>query len=179
MKGMPKSAPPLDCPDTNLCLGVSPGAGAAQALDVEEGAEALSMTITDPDAKTEVGTMCGSCGTDDSTIKDASPDIQSPLLDFSDLSNHLGTGLDGPNGSYTTIVDPSAHTTPVEAESDAYGWEAELHRRQCCIVPPTSNPGSSAEGHSRQPCAVKRSLLHRVLSSIPSHRPSADSTTTP
>lgn len=181
VKGKPiKSAPPSCHHNRNMFLGVMPGTSAAQALELEEGAESLSMTLTDPDAKTEVGTTCSSCETgDDSTIKETSPRPESPLLDFTDFSNHLGIDLDSPNGSCTTVVNPSANTPPVEAESDAYGWEAELDRRQCCIIPPTSNPANSAEDHSRQPCAVKRSLLHRVLSSIPSHRPNAENTTAP
>ncbi|KAL8365819.1 hypothetical protein RB595_004545 [Gaeumannomyces hyphopodioides] len=181
VKGKPIRSAPPSCPhDPNMFLGVVPGASAAQALELEEGAESLSMTLTDPDAKTEVGTTCSSCETeDDSTIRGTSPRLESPLLDFTDFSNHLGIDLDSPNGSCTTVVDPSANTNPAEAESDTYGWEAELDRRQCCIISPTSNPGGSAESHSRQPCVAKRSLLHRVLSSIPSHRPSAENTTAP
>ncbi|EJT72026.1 hypothetical protein GGTG_11274 [Gaeumannomyces tritici R3-111a-1] len=181
VKGKPIMSAPPSCPHgQSIVLGVVSGASSAQGLELEEGAESLSMILTDPDVKTEVGTTCSSCETEDAvTIKETSPPINSPMLDFTDFSNHLGIHLDSPNGSCTTVVNPSANTTPVEAEGDAYGWEAELDRRQCCIISPTSNPGSSTEGHARQPCVAKRSLLHRVLSSIPPHRPSADHTTAP
>jgi hypothetical protein len=153
--------------------------------------ESLSIATTDPDAKTEVGTTCSSCDTE-STIKEFSPRLQSPLLDFSDFSNHLGTRMDtgaddALDDSSMAVVESSALPPRVEAESDAYGWEAELERRRFCELPHarevSNSMGNLNDGHPRQPCLAKRSLLHRVFSmghashrelGVPSHRVGAE-----
>jgi hypothetical protein len=91
---------------------------------------------------------------------------------FSDYSNFLGISIPTPtdmelDSPAVTVVD-SENCRTSSSMADLYGWEAELDRQLECGRTMTSGLGCGIDepfGYKRADGA-KRSLLHRVLSSM-------------